>query len=71
LARLGGAYHRTDLADLWRARIWRHWRAKIAKAVQKLNPAIQSVELADEAPNARRENFDAYRAALVAFLAKI
>lgn len=43
----------------------------IAKSAQKLNPAIQSVQLTGAGHNTRRENFDAYRVAVVAFLATI
>jgi pimeloyl-ACP methyl ester carboxylesterase len=43
----------------------------IAKAAQELNPQIETVQLAGAGHNTRRENFDAYRVAVVAFLAKI
>jgi len=43
----------------------------IAKASQDLNPQIETAQLAGAGHNTRRENFEAYLAAVVSFLAKI
>ena len=43
----------------------------IAKAAQDLNPQIETAQLAGAGHNTRRENFEAYLAAVVSFLAKI
>ena len=44
---------------------------EIAKAAQELNPQIETMQLAGAGHNTRRENFEAYRAAVRAFLAKL
>lgn len=44
---------------------------EIAKAAQDLNPQIRSAQIAGAGHNTRRENFDAYMATVVAFLAEI
>jgi len=44
---------------------------EIAKAAQDLNSRIELAQLAGAGHNTRRENFDAYRVAVGAFLAKI